>query len=272
MPTALRRFFVALVLSLLTVVPLHGLVITNLISYWSMEAASGDEPDVHGSNDLTDTNTVGSAAGKVGNARDFERDNSEYLVIADNTDVSTGNIDFTICAWVQLESKPASTDMDIVQKTTGSNGEYFLQWRNNDSTDRFAFAVFGSGGFGNFGLVTASSAPTTGVWYHVCGWHDSVNDQLGLDVDGNVTTVAHSAGVIDGTGDFSVSGVEFGNFWDGLIDEKGLWKKVLTSGERAFLRNGTSGTSYTDIQNEGSGGGGGGACTGGLLLRGIGKC
>lgn len=261
---------IGLVAPRVTVV-LHAAVIDNLVAYWSLGEASGDAIDDHAANDLTDNASVGSAAGKVGNARDFERDNLEYFVRADNTDLSVGDEDFTICAWLLLESKPSSVDLGALQKTTGGNGEYFLQWRNNDGTDKFAFAVFGSSGFGNFGLATADTlgSPSTGVWYFVCGWHDSVNDQLGIQVNnGTANTVSHTAGVFDGTGDFTISGLEFSNYWDGLIDEVGFWKKVLTAGEKTFLYNSGSGRSYSDIQNEGAGGG---STPRRLLLMGVGQ-
>ena len=91
----------------------------NLISVWEMDEASGDAIDAHGSNDLTDTNTVAAAAGKINGARDFETGNSECFLLADNTDLSMGDIDFSITAWVQLESKTA--DRSIVGKYTESN-------------------------------------------------------------------------------------------------------------------------------------------------------
>lgn len=274
----INRLLLALTVTLVvTWVPLQSLVITTLEAYYELNEASGNAIDAHDVHDLTDTNTVGASAStpcRVGNARDFERDNSQYFVIADNADLSFGNEDFTVWGWMQLESKPASVDLSAIQKTTGGTGEYFLQYRNNDGTDRFAFAVFGSAAFGDFGLVTADNlgSPSTGTCYFVVGWHDSVNDVIGIQVNnGTANTVAHTAGVFDGTGDFTISGFEFSNFWDGLLDEMGVARKVLTTGEKDFLWNGGSGRSYSDIQNEG-GGGGGGTCRAALLLRGAGNC
>ena len=79
---------------------------TNLVSYWKMEEASGSRVDVHGSNDLTDNNTVLNATGISGNGADHERDTSEWLSIAHasqtNLDVTTG--DFSISCWIKRES------------------------------------------------------------------------------------------------------------------------------------------------------------------------
>jgi hypothetical protein len=47
--------------------------LTNLISWWSLDEASGSRADKHGANTLTDNNTVLSAAGKKSNAGNFVR-------------------------------------------------------------------------------------------------------------------------------------------------------------------------------------------------------
>jgi hypothetical protein len=48
-------------------------VIDSLIGDWEMDEASGQALDSHGSNPLTDNNTVGASGGW----RDFESDNVE---------------------------------------------------------------------------------------------------------------------------------------------------------------------------------------------------
>src|SRR5574341_2164717 len=92
----------------------------NLISFWELEEASGTRLDATASdNDLTDNNTVTQATGKVGNAAQFTRANTEYLSIAHNTSIACGDIDQTRCAWVYLDSKPAAdSNMDIFGKNS----------------------------------------------------------------------------------------------------------------------------------------------------------
>ena len=81
-------------------------LLTNLISYWKLDEASGDALDAHGANPLTQTGSVGTAAGKVGTARDFSALTGAYFSHADNVDLSTGDIDFTIACWVQAGVTP----------------------------------------------------------------------------------------------------------------------------------------------------------------------
>lgn len=222
-------------------------IIDNLVASWELDEASGDAIDAHGANDLADNNTVGAAGGW----RDFERDNDEFFVIADNTDLSFGDEALTIAAEVELESKPAG-DMDVVGKGNGSNGEYFLQYSNAAAADRFVMNVFGTTGFGSQGVATANTfgSPPTGTPCFLVGWHDPTNNQLGIQVnDGTADTVSHSAGILDSGGEFYLSdssGV-FGNMWDGRIRRVRIWRRVLTAEEKTWLYNAGSGRSYSDI-------------------------
>lgn len=223
-------------------------IIDNLVASWELNEASGDAVDAHSNGlNLTDTNTVGTSGGW----RDFERDSSQYFTRASEANLVWGDEPMTIIADVELESKPAAVDMCIVQKTTGGNGEYFFQYRNNGSEDRLAFAVFGSAGFGNFGITLADSlsSPSTGVPYFIVGWHDPTNDVIGIQVnDGTEDTEPHSAGIYgSGTGNFELSGFEFSNFWDGRIRRVRMWRRVLTAPEKTWLYNSGTGRTYAEI-------------------------
>lgn len=228
----------------------------NLISYWALDEASGTRVDSHGSNDLADNNTVGSGTGKISNAASFVRANAESLSIADNTDLSTGDIDFSISLWIN-PSASTSYPAILTKDDNGSQREYGFYIEA--STQKVSFFVFSSGG--TFAAAEWASALSTGTWYHVVGYHDSVNNVIGIAVNaGTPVTTAHSIGVRDGTAAFHIGIRGDGNEgYDGLIDEVGFWKKVLSSQERTDLYNGGSGLAY------GSFGGGGGGGTANLL-------
>src|SRR5262252_1520277 len=80
---------------------------TNLISYWKLDEVSGSRVDTKGTNTLTDNNTVTSTTGIINNAASFAAASSEYLSLASNATVQTGDIDFTITAWVKMTTKAA---------------------------------------------------------------------------------------------------------------------------------------------------------------------
>jgi len=218
----------------------------NLISHWNLDEASGNALDAHGGNTLTETGgTIASTTGKVGNARDFEAGDTEYFEIADNTDLSTGDIDFTIAAWVKFETLG---NYAIISKwtPTGNQREYELGYTAG-GTNRFRFQVSTNGSTTVTLSASTFGAPSTGVWYFLTAWHDATNNQLGIAVNaGTPDTVSHTTGVFNGTSAFAMGArpSAVGDYWDGLIDEVGFWKRVLTSDERTALYNGGAGLAY----------------------------
>ena len=217
---------------------------SGLVAYWPMdEVSNGSGPvqrnDVRGSNHLTDNNTVTSNPGRVGNAAQFVRANTEYLSIADNADLRTGNIDYTWAVWVNPDTVAA--DRSIISKwNSGSNGEYLLRIDTAGGTAAF-YITNGT----TFTAVTRPSVFTAGQWHLVIFYHDSVNDEIGISIDGDTpTTIPWANGSIGSAVPFMV-GVDNGNLgvtnFDVRIDEVGFWKRVLTVQERADLWNNDNG-------------------------------
>jgi len=221
---------------------------TSLISYWKLGEASGNRVDSHGSNTLTDNNTVTQAAGKIGNAAQFTAASSEYLSIVDNAGISTGNIDFSIAGWVYLDSKASSRR--IFSKTDNTDSEYNLFYRQ--STDRFQFDI-NSGGI----AVAASTlgSPSTATWYFIVAWHDAAGDTLNIQINNGTADSTATAGV--GPSD-TAYGLQLGrlgtDYMDGRIDDTAFWKRTLSSDERTQLYNGGNGLSYDVWDITGTGG------------------
>jgi hypothetical protein len=217
----------------------------GLISYWRLDESSGSRADSHGGNALAENGGVGSAAGKIGSAADFDGAN-DYLSRADNADLSTGNIDFTLQAWVQLGSKSAGRAIVSKLNSSGTSSEYTLLYDSAD--DRFEFRITGNGVAWQ-GTVTANAfgSPSAGTWYLLHAWHDSVNDEIGIAVNaGTPDTASYASGGTDTASPFNVGsyGGGAGDFFDGLIDEVAFWKRVLSGAERAELYNSGSGLAY----------------------------
>ncbi|MBI2542782.1 MAG: tail fiber domain-containing protein [Candidatus Aenigmarchaeota archaeon] len=211
-------------------------LLTSIQAFWKLDEASGDRADSVGSNTLTDTNTVTQGAGKIGNAGDFENDNNEYLQISDNAALSVANADFTISAWVNIESLTdgqiaGKADLDAV-----STAEYHLGL----TASTFRFFV-GDGVSSVTQNANTFGVPPTGTWIFVVAWHDATADTVYIQVNnGAIDSSAYTAGSNDGTNQFRIGADSSGgtrNF-DGLIDAVGFWKKVLTADERTALYNG----------------------------------
>jgi hypothetical protein len=216
---------------------------TSLQAFWELEA---DGTDSYGANHLTNINSVTFATGKVGNAGDFERSSTQKFTLTDNTAVSVVlGEELTIAAWVWLES--LSTTQHLVTKgASGSANEYILQSTNT----RFRFLTFDTPGFIGTGSAVADTlgVPATGTWYFVVAWHDETADTDNIQINNGTIDSGASVGIGDGTGGFAVGGFTTGtDTWDGLIDQVGLWKRVLTTDERTWLYNSGSGRSYADF-------------------------
>ncbi len=212
-----------------------------LISHWKLNETSGTRVDEHGPNDLTDNNTVGSSTGKLGLAAQFVSANSEYLSIADNPDLSVGDINFTISCWVNVTSYSGNTV--ILQK-----GWYdaYMQYALfiDASTSKFHFYIADGAGSvmaDNAGIVS------TGVWYFIVISYDAANDQLSIQVNnGTADTASYSGGNTTTTGAFQIGalGAGNGNYLNGLVDSVSIWKRLLTPTELTSLYNSGNGFDY----------------------------
>lgn len=218
---------------------------TDLVSFWKLDESSGTRYDAFGSNDLTDNNTVGQGTGTVyTNAADFESSNSEYLSIADASQSGldiTG--DLTISFWVKFESTPTTGNVwGIVSKydsNPSTNASYLFDIYNNGGTLEFRFVVSSDGTAGGISVVTSTTTPTTGVWYHVVGGHDDTANEIFISVDDETpATTAFSNTIYNSAAPFAIGAAEYGvglRYHDGLIGPVGIWSRVLSSAEITAL-------------------------------------
>lgn len=215
---------------------------TSLISYWKLDETSGTRVDVVSAENLTDNNTVLFGAGKIGNAGDFESTNSESLSHADDANLSTGDIDFSITCWVNFESLGAKRPI-VSKQNDGTNGSYDLRYDTGGNF--FQFRVWGSAAFGNVDSVGVTT-PSLATWYFLVAWHDATANTINLQINnGTVSSQAHTTGSFNDAGIFSIGATAvFSEYMDGLIDECGWWKRVLTAAERTALYNGGAGLAY----------------------------
>lgn len=220
----------------------------NLISFWELEETSGTRNDAHGTNHLTDVNTVTSATGKVGTAAQFTRANNEELNRASNASLQTGDIDFLVGCWVYLDAKPGY--LSFMSKVVNSTGAFEYELGYDFDTDRYSFAVSAAGAGWPSARVDATSfgSPATGAWHFVLAWHDSVANTINIQVnDGTVNSTAHSGGVASTSSPFAMGTWAGFSYHDGRLDQAGFWKRVLTADDRTWLYNAGAGRSYADL-------------------------
>lgn len=221
-------------------------LLTSLVSYWKLdEASTGVAPVTRidsvtsTGNDLTDNNTTASGVGIIGNCLAPIKLNAETLSRADNASLRIGAGDGTFSFWLQINVLGAFQGI-LSKDDGGANREYgfytdasnVLQWFVNTAS----------------GIQTRSStagALAINTWYFVVGWHDFTAHTISIQVnDGAINTLGVNAGgVLTSTATFILA-AEAATRFDGLIDEVGFWKRVLTAAERTSLYNGGAGLSY----------------------------
>lgn len=230
-------------------------VIDNLISYWSLDEASGNALDAKGSNALTDHGSVGSATGVISGARSFSG-SGQYFSHSDNSDLSLGtDTAFSFAFWAK-DAADCSNRGLVTKAVSGPDSSAgYVIWISGTT---LSFTI-GNGsssatvsGDPNFTFVN----PPHNVWHYVVAWHDPVSDTINYQIDnGTPLTTSWSGGTADEGGEFQLGGFTAWSIpWSGNIDEVGFWKKALTLDERTWLYNSGSGRSYADIVAEAGGG------------------
>jgi len=211
---------------------------TSLVGYWKLDETSGTRADsspVAAPITLSDNNSVLFGTGVNGNGALFVAATSQYLSAADATNFSMGDIDFSISAWVKLNS--TLTDQTFVSHylSTGNQRAYLIGYVAATTQFRMIVSATGSS---TIGTVLASTTTEAGKWYHIVGIHDATSNTIVLVTNGiTAGSTSHTTGVKDSTGAFAIGAIANPlQYTDGIVDEVGLWKKVLSPTEISTLR------------------------------------
>jgi hypothetical protein len=223
-------------------------LITNLVSYWNMDAvsAASQRLDRMSNNDLSVVGTdVPIVAGFYGNASEFQLGNTKYL---QKTNSSTLHIpgDVTISAWVKVPAHNTN-----LQYLLSRDGEFALRVITGSAPAgvQFRFDITRTGGLQ--GLTTALQY-SLNAYHHVVARYNFATKTQYLTVDG-ANTVSVSAATdplirADGFGaGFIVSGNNAGSGTGMFVlDEVAFWSRFLPDTEVGDLYNGGSGTTFDD--------------------------
>lgn len=227
----------------------------NLTAYWTLnESAGASRADSVGSNTLTDHATVGQGTGLLDGDATFVAASSQYLSIASNSDVRTGDIDVTFSAWVKLTTKPNAAMFLMGKWGASGTREYALYYTGATVTDRFSFIVSGTGTTGTPGTdfqgvdATTFGSPSTATWYLVQGSHDSVNNRISIAVNaGAANTAAWSGGIHLDTNEFDLGrNSEGAAYLNGQLDECFIAKRVWSPADASLIYNGGAGLRLGD--------------------------
>lgn len=228
-------------------------LLNNLVAYWPLNEAGGanNALDLHTNGlTLTQNSSPGADTGIVyATARTFDG-SADYFSRASSAALQTGDVDFTLAAWV-MPAGVTGDNKTIIYKGGANNAiDYYLDY--STYLARFRLVVTANGSTEVWTQADIFGAATIGAWYLVIGWHDSAANTINIAVNGGAADSApHSTGVYAGTGALAVGWSQaYNKFSSGRIGPVAMWKSaaggggVLSEAQRSALWNGGAGLAY----------------------------
>jgi hypothetical protein len=216
-------------------------LLLNLISYWTLDEASGNRMDSHGTNHLVPTaGNPGSFPFVLGNAAYANGAAGQpYLACASNSSLQVTG-DFTLSFWVRVDGPGTANTVIIGKNNPGFSSLDFLA--SHSATNGLTFQAGGA-------TVAKGSPEAAYQQRHVIVWFDSADNKLRMRIDDATTYVSPgTATLIQGADPFAVLSGSYGNLnWNGLADEIAFYKRKLNSAEMTALYGGGTPPPYSSF-------------------------
>lgn len=204
------------------------LVTSGLGGFWSFNEAdiSGTTAyDRAGSANGTLTNGPTATAGKVGQALNFDGSN-DYVTAANS--ITSNGASRTVAAWIYPNSV-ANSEFVSLENTLQSTGPLALFGIRSAK-----LSVYHGGDY-----RAATTALTTGRWYHVVYTYNSSGNAVKMYLNGNQD---YSGTVADANSGSEVHiGVGYNGYFNGKIDEVRIYNRELSATEITQLYHGGRG-------------------------------
>lgn len=217
----------------------------NLVSYWKLDESSGNASDSVGSITLTNTNTVAYSAGKINNGADSGATNTNKMLEATacpltDTEVAAG---FTMNCWVYPKKVNGTFQMFAFFNANSSSGRRQAGIAMNAS-NKLAFQGFGQAGGFSMDLAGTTTL-SQDTWYMGTVTYNGSTFTLYLNATSEGTLSATYANAFAQSAKMSILAQHGGfNYASGIVDELGIWSRVLTGAEITELYNGGAGNQY----------------------------
>ena len=220
-------------------------LIDNLVTYYKFDTDNATQPDSVSSNDATVQGATFSASGKINNAYDYDG-NNDYIDTGGGVDATIeGSGDWTISMWVKPDNT-TSNDYQVLIGTIGG-GAYTSGFVINLNSGGSGYIVLGLDDGGNpFELVvTFNDTPLTqDVWNHLVIRRDGSSFECFVNTTKDATAGSYAGAVSVGTQNIFLGQAESGRYFEGIIDEVGIWSRAINDAEVSELYNGGVGFQY----------------------------
>ena len=204
-----------------------------------MNETSGNRVDSVGGLQLSPTGTIGSAAGKFGNAVDIA--NASRLVATVYNAVYRGAGSFTVACWFNPDTINLGSAYPVIRWNGGGTARDYSLAVSTAGTARFEVTTTTGSVIAN----TPAGTITTGQWYLLVGWYDATvgtNGTAYIQVNGGDIYSIALTGPRENIDTSTLLAIGQGNYGftpfgatDGKVDQVCKWSRVLTAAERAEL-------------------------------------
>ncbi|MCK5450090.1 LamG domain-containing protein [Candidatus Pacearchaeota archaeon] len=209
---------------------------SGLISYYKLD--NNDLTDSLEVNNGTNSGTT-NASGIIIDGRDFELSEGDYVTLPAIQPSSA----VSVSAWIKAESEGNRMYVIGGDKSTVSLDGFNLRW-NSANTLTIRLGTSSS-------TYTLTSTPTysSGTWYHVVSTYDGNNIRLyvnGSELSGDSVSATGTINYGGATSTYIGRRIraDLPDYFDGLIDEIGIWNRALNSTEVSDLYNSGDGLTY----------------------------
>lgn len=223
-------------------------LIDNIVAYWKLDEISGNAVDSTGNGyALTNTNSVIYSPGKINNGADFGSANTDkMLTIANPLGINNNNCTFSM--WVKLNTEITSGEYCFFRQFNTSTWTGFaLVYQYNGGSRRLVFRKIRQNVA--FYEIPAIGTMGTSNWYHLVLTYTGGGVMTAYVNGSFIDTISNngngsSAGL---TNQFQLGAFESSAYASAIVDEVGVWNRVLSGAEISELYNSGSGIQYPFI-------------------------
>jgi hypothetical protein len=218
----------------------------NIKDYWKLE----DLTDSVGGKTFTNNGSATFTSGKHNNALTLNG-SSQYLNRTYDDALGWDGRDYTLSMWCYIDTHKDKGDttkaplqFGKMNPTTDTNSWSF----GSDSDGKMSFFYYDGSIHTHVGATTIS----TGTWVHLAMVHDVSANTVYLYLNGSLDGSGSTAALAAQSADLII-GANNSVYFDGQIDEIGLWHYAMNSDEIEALYNSTVGA-FRDGESDFSGG------------------
>lgn len=227
--------------------PNTGNLASGLVAYYKMDETSGASVNSSLPGNLgTSSSSVNiiTSGQKLGSAARTFNGTTNYIDLGDDPSISFGASNFTYSVWVKTTS---TSNMFVMGENDDEDNDYNL--RDIRVNNRVVEFQIRSDQQSQRARIVGTKNVADGAWHHIVGIRKNNTIYLYIDgvLDGQSTnnTVGNTNSISTNTTIGRMDTLKSNKYYfNGTIDEVGMWFRDLTSREIADLYNGGAGNSY----------------------------